>query len=66
MGMRDLPDMLVVLCNMGMRDLPDMLVLLCLYQVWIKRLFSQGTMYLYPSFQGYITFVSLLFPSSVY
>ena len=48
--------------------------LLCLYkewhhlQVWIKVLFSQGITYLYPgkiklsSFQGYIRFVSLLFP----
>ena len=44
------------------------MVLLCLYkqwhhlQVWIKVLFSQGTIYLYPSFAGYIRFVSLLFP----
>ena len=42
--------------------------MLCLYKQWyellvcIKGLFSQGTTYLYPSFQGYIRFVSLLFP----
>ena len=42
--------------------------MLFLYNQWyqllvcIKGLFSQDTTYLYPSFQGYIRFVSLLFP----
>ena len=31
-------------------------------QVWIKVLFSQRTTCLYPSFQKYVRFVSLLFP----
>ena len=33
--------------------------LLCLYKEWHH---FQGTNYLYPSLQGYITFASLLFP----
>ena len=37
----------------------SIVVLLCLYKEWHH---FRGTNYLYPSFQGYITFVSLLFP----
>ena len=36
----------------------SIVVLLCLY----SGIIFQGTNYLYPSLQGYITFVSLLFP----
>ena len=45
----------------------SIVVLLCSYkewhhlQIWIKLLLFQGTTYLYPSFQGYIRFVSLFF-----